>query len=111
MKSTFIRFLHLKDALTGHHVNQEIDLLAQRLLEVAVLKHARDETFTVTEAMKMSELASPATIHRKLDALIDNGYVTLEYKGKNRRSKFITPTQKTDQYFDQLGKVIAQSLA
>ena len=88
-----------------------MDLDAKKLLEVIAVRHAAEKPLTVTDAMALNHIASPATIHRKLDALIGNGYVTLEYKGKNRRSKFITPTQKTDHYFDQLGKDIAQSLA
>lgn len=111
MKSTFLRFLHLREVLTGHDIDKDIDLISQRLLEVVAMKHSINESFTVTDAMKLSDLASPATIHRKLDGLISNGYVTLEFKGGNRRSKFIIPTAKTDRYFGDLGKIIAQSLA
>lgn len=111
MKSTFLRFLHLKEILTGHDIDQEVDLVSQRLLEVVAMKHALGESFMVTDAMNLTNLASPATIHRKLDCLRENGYVSLEFKGDNRRSKFIVPTAKTDSYFEDLGKLIAQSLA
>lgn len=111
MKSTFVRFLHLKDTLVGNQLDQEVDLVAQRVLEVIVQKDAQNTPITVTELMKLEHLASPATIHRKMGALVNNGYATLEYKGDNRRTKFLVPTQKSDDYFDQLGKLMLQSLA
>lgn len=111
MKSAFIRFLSLKEALTGHQVDEELDLVIQRLLEVIAVKHSKGEPINVSEAMQLNGIASPATIHRKMDALIINGYVTLEFEGKNRRTKYITPTEKTGAYFDHLSKVLSQTLA
>ena len=110
MKSTFIRFLHLKEVLSGHHVDAEIDLTAQKLLEVASLRHADGKPLTVTDAMQLQGIASPATLHRKLSSLIELGYVQLVFEGKNRRTKFIHPTVKTNEYFDALGQVLKQSL-
>jgi DNA-binding MarR family transcriptional regulator len=110
MKSTFIRFLHLKEVLSGHQIEAEIDLTAQKLLEVVSLRHAEAKPMTVTEAMQLEHIASPATLHRKLSALLDLGYVQFEFEGKNRRTKYIHPTPKTDAYFDALGKVLQQSL-
>jgi DNA-binding MarR family transcriptional regulator len=111
MKAAFVRFLHLKDTLIGHQLDQEVDLVAQKLLEVIVQKDAQNRPITVTELMKLEHLASPATIHRKMGVLVKNGYVTLEYKDDNRRTKFLVPTQKSDDYFDQLGKLLIKSMA
>jgi DNA-binding MarR family transcriptional regulator len=111
MKSTFIRFLHLKEVLSGHQVETEIDLTAQKLLEVVSLRHAQHQALTVTETMQLQNIASPATLHRKLSDLITNGYVQFAYEGDNRRTKYIHPTTKTDQYFADLGAVLQQSMA
>jgi DNA-binding MarR family transcriptional regulator len=111
MKSTFIRFLHLKEVLSGHQVEAEIDLTAQKLLEVVSLYHAQSKPLTVTDAMQLQSIASPATLHRKLSDLITHGYVQFAYEGDNRRTKYIHPTAKTDQYFADLGAVLQQSMA
>ncbi len=111
MKSTFIRFLHLKEILSGHQVEVEIDLTAQKLLEVVSLHHAQNKPLTVTDAMQLQGIASPATLHRKLADLLKHGYVQLAHQGDNRRTKYIHPTAKTDAYFDALGQVLQQSLA
>jgi DNA-binding MarR family transcriptional regulator len=110
MKSTFISFLHLKEVLSGHQIETEIDLTSQKLLEVVSLRHAQEKPMTVTDAMQLQHVASPATLHRKLSNLIDHGYVQLVFEGKNRRTKYIHPTAKTDQYFDALGHALKQSL-
>jgi hypothetical protein len=110
MKSSFIRFLHLKEVLSGHQVEAEIDLTAQKLLEVVSLRHADAKPLTVTDAMQLQSIASPATLHRKLLDLIAHGYVQFAFEGNNRRTKHIHPTAKTDRYFDDLGKVLQQSL-
>jgi hypothetical protein len=33
------------------------------------------------------------------------------FEGKNRRTKYLVPTQAAQAYFDQVGKVMAQALA
>jgi Fe2+ or Zn2+ uptake regulation protein len=111
MKSSFIRFLHLKEVLSGHQVGAEIDLTAQKLLEVVSLRHADAKPLTVTDAMQLQYIASPATLHRKLSTLLELGYIQFVFEGNNRRTKYIYPTAKTDHYFDDLGKVLQQSLS
>jgi DNA-binding MarR family transcriptional regulator len=111
MKSTFIRFLHLKEVLSGHQVEAEIDLTAQKLLEVVSLRHADGKPLTVTDVMQLQNIASPATMHRKLSTLLELGYVSFEFESGNRRTKYIHPTAKTDAYFEALGQVLQQSLA
>jgi len=110
MKSTFIRFLHLKEVLSGHHVEAEIDLTAQKLLEVVCMRHADGKPLTVTDAMELQNIASPATLHRKLSTLLELGYVSFEFESGNRRTKYIHPSAKTDAYFEALGQVLQQSL-
>ncbi|BDU59096.1 hypothetical protein LMORI2_20780 [Limnohabitans sp. MORI2] len=110
MKSTFIRFLHLKEVLSGHQVDAEIDLTAQKLLEVVSLRHSNHKALTVTDAMQLQSIASPATLHRKLSTLLETGYVEFAFEGTNRRTKYIHPTAKTDAYFDALGQVLKESL-
>lgn len=36
--------------------------------------------------MALSAIASPATLHRKLNALREAGYIDQEYKARNRRT-------------------------
>ena len=54
-------------AIEGKGELPELDLDAKRLLEVIAVKQSQGQTITVTDAMAMVQIASPATIHRKLD--------------------------------------------
>lgn len=107
MKATFIRFLNLKHTMEIDPI--ELDLTAIKLLEMCELSSSSKQRLTVSDAMKMKSISSPATIHRKLNKLIDAGYLTLEFEGKNRRTKFLTPTKKSHDYFSKFGKLISLS--
>ena len=108
MKNTYLRFLSLVHALDSAPVSA-LDETAKHLLQLIVLRHAQDNTLTVTEAMALSTVASPATIHRKLDALREAGLVAQTFEGGNRRTKYLIPTQATDAYFDKLGQVMSEA--
>jgi len=110
MRKTYLRFLSLAHALESAPVS-DLDETAKHLLQLIVLRHMQGNALTVTEAMALSTVASPATIHRKLNALLDAGMVTQVFEGKNRRTKYLTPTAAADAYFAALGDVMAKAAA
>ena len=76
MEKTYLRFLALAQAITAPASNAvHVNLLSQRLLEVIALRHNQGEPMTVTDAMSLSKIASPATLHRKLDQLRETGLI------------------------------------
>lgn len=110
MKKTYLRFLSLVHAIDSAPVSG-LDETAKHLLQLIVLRHAQGNSLTVTEAMAMSKVASPATIHRKLTTLLDAGLVVQVFEGRNRRTKYLTPTEAADAYFVELGEVMAKAAA
>ena len=68
-----------------------MDLTERVLLDIIAQV---DERLTVTEAMSLSEIASSATIHRKLENLRIAGWITFDYMGEDRRTKYLVPTDK-----------------
>ena len=83
-----------------------VDETARYLLQLIALKHSQGQALTVTDAMAMSTVASPATIHRKLDTLREAGLIAQTFEGKNRRTKYLVPTPAADAYFAKLGEVM-----
>ena len=71
----YLRFLSLMHAIEGKGELPELDLDAKRLLEVIAVKQSQGQIITVTDAMAMVQIASPATIHRKLDQLRELGMI------------------------------------
>lgn len=66
---------------------------------------------TVTDALAMTSIASPATVHRKLNDLREAGLIEQSFASNNRRTKYLTPTKAADKYFSNLGEMMKQSIA
>jgi Fe2+ or Zn2+ uptake regulation protein len=110
-KHIYMRFLNLIHALDGGANAPQMDLDAKKLLEVVSVRHDLGKPLTVTDAMALQHIASPATIHRKLDQLRELGLIDTVFEGKNRRTKYLVPTPAAQAYFEQVGQVMKQALA
>lgn len=99
---TYIRLLNLLQGIT----DLEIDLVAEKVLDRIALAHANGKPLTITRAMEMHDIASPATIHRKLNMLIEADLIKQDFEGKNRRTKYLTPTVRAEEHFTRLGGII-----
>ena len=86
----YLRFLSLLHAIEGNGQVPALDLDANRIVA-------------------MSHIASPATIHRKLDQLREAGMVDSHYEGSNRRTKYLKPTEKAQMYFSTVGGLMQQA--
>lgn len=78
-----------------------IDFAAKELLDIIGTCHFH-EPLTVTEAMGLQEIGSPATIHRKLDDLRVAGLIHHQYQGDDRRTKYLRLTPDAIGYYAQL---------
>jgi DNA-binding MarR family transcriptional regulator len=105
----YLRFLHLTQAISGELSSSSVDFSALRLLEAVAVAYAKGSPFTVTNAMELNTIASPATLHRKLDALREAGLIDQVFEGTNRRTKYLSPTKAAAQYFDRMGKALEQA--
>jgi len=104
MISFYTRYLEISQAHT-----LPIDLTAERLLALITMHDAQGKRMTVTDAMVLRDLASPATIHRKLDNLLDEKLIDQKFEGRNRRTKYLVPTKKALEHFSKLGLAIAEA--
>ena len=110
-KQIYLRFLNLIHALDGQDTASAMDLDAKKLLEVIAVHHAQEKPLTVTDAMALKTIASPATIHRKLDALYENELIKHVFRDKNRRTKYLITTAKAEKHFIDLGNALVQAQA
>jgi DNA-binding MarR family transcriptional regulator len=110
MKNIYLTFLALADAITEKSAaHQKIDLDSAKLLELIAVKFESGTPLTVTQAMAMSHIGSPATLHRKIGLLLDSGLVEYEFQPNNRRTKYMKPTLTANQYFEQIGLALIQA--
>lgn len=105
----YLRFLTLLHIIEGKGELPPLDLDAKKLLETIAVQHFQGKALTVTEAMTMSHIASPATIHRKLNVLREIGMIETLHEGTNRRTKFLVPTAQGNRYFEDHSKTMLQA--
>ena len=106
---TYLKFLHLSEALRTLDKFPALDAIEERLLNQCALSWLDGKAVTVVEAMKSSEEISPSTAHRRLKNLRKKGYITLFLDDLDNRVKYITYTQQTREYFSQLGACLTKS--
>jgi DNA-binding MarR family transcriptional regulator len=109
-RNFYLRFIGLVNAFQKDAGIGAIDPTALRLLEVITQFHAVGNPLKVTEAMALSEIASPATMHRKIEALKSQGYVETEFHGDNRRAQYLMPSKQGLSYLDALGNAMLQAV-
>ena len=88
-------------------VFEGMDLTERALLDIIA---QIDDRLTVTEAMSMKDIASGATIHRKLENLREAGWITFDYVGKDRRTKYLTPTEKAWSEYIKLNFAVREAV-
>jgi DNA-binding MarR family transcriptional regulator len=106
----YLRFLSLLHAIDNSDELPQMDLESKRLLEVIAIRCEEQRPLTVTEAMALNQIASPATLHRKLDQLREMGMIDTFYEGSNRRTKYMVPTATAKRYFEQVEKALQRTL-
>jgi hypothetical protein len=85
-----------------------VDFTAEKLLDIIGTCHFH-EPLTVTEAMQLQEIGSPATIHRKLDDLLIAGLIYHQMEPGNRRTKYLMLTTKAVAYYALLSEAMVNA--
>ena len=107
--SAYLRFLQLAQVVQALPEGLEMDANEKALLQAVVLRWYEDQPMTVREAIGLTELGSPATLHKRITRLRDKDMLsTLNMEG-DRRAKFLIPTQRTLDYFSHLGQSMQQA--
>ena len=108
MTNSYLRFLRLADTLTRSH-EKPLDSLSKDILE-HILKNVilNENKIVVGDILSLSNLGSPATLHKRLHGLIDDGYIKLK-STDDGRVKQIELTKKADKYFANLSQAIEKA--
>jgi DNA-binding MarR family transcriptional regulator len=80
------------------------------LFVVIALKHDQNQSLTVSDAMALQDLASSAALHKRIDDLREAGMIDLVFKGENRRTKYLIPTEKGNRYLKLMGQLLRTAL-
>ena len=111
MSNLYLRFLRIARALNQNKTTMKtVDATTMLLLNEIAIQHFDGKDLTVTEAMNFSQIASPATIHRKLDELRELGFIEQIFEGANRRTKFLVPTKLANAYFEKMSEAMTNAV-
>lgn len=76
------------------------------LFETIALKHSSDNAMTVSETMSLQNIASSASLHQRIDDLREAGMICVVFKGVDRRTKYLIPTDKGERYLEFMGQLL-----
>ena len=106
----YLRFLHQMHRTTTMGRLVDLEPVCNRLLDEIAIEDHCSSPLTVTALMGLSHIASPATLHRKLDGLRDAGYVESFSLPNDKRTKYLKPCAKAMKHFSALSDLVAHSL-
>jgi replication initiation and membrane attachment protein DnaB len=111
MKQIYLRYLVLAETLRKSNIDlSDIDEIGKKLLETIAIKSAQGQPMVVTQTMELSDIASPATIYRRIEILKKAGLIKVFQTEQNQKIKYLVPTQTSIDYFEKLGKLMASAM-
>ena len=109
LSNTYLRFLHQVHRVTKKGRLTDLEPVCSRLLdEIAIQEHG-GSPLTVTALMGLSHIASPATLHRKMQRLLQDDLIQLNVDSENRRSKFVVLSKRGHRRYDLLSTLMSDT--
>jgi DNA-binding MarR family transcriptional regulator len=106
----YLRFLQLAKAIQNLPDAPLLDANENALLEAIALRWYEQKPMTVREAIGLSDLGSPATLHKRIARLRDRDLVKTFSQADDKRAKFLIPTEKSLAMFNDYGKKMSSAL-
>ena len=108
LQEIYFRFLHLFRAIESMPGFPKLDNVERELLDELVVSWRADKRLLVSDAIALSKIGSPATLHARLKNLRQAGMI--EYSSDtDARKKYIEPTDKALKYFSQISDCMAKA--
>lgn len=105
----YLRFLHQMHRARGRGRLADLEPVCARLLDEIALEDEQGTPLTVTGLMGLAHIASPATLHRKMQLLMAEDLIELQVDPENKRSKFVGLTKKGKRYYAMLAALMADA--
>lgn len=99
----YLRFLQLAKAIQNLPDAPLLDANENALLEAIALRWFEQKPMTVREAIGLSNLGSPATLHKRITRLRNRDLVQTYSQADDKRAKFLVPTEKSLAMFNDYG--------
>ena len=107
----YVSFLQLSYKVESHFGLKGFGLNEKALFQEVFLAWFKGASLSVNEAIAISHLGSPATLHKRLALLRDLKLVDAVHLNEDHRSKFLQPTDTGLKYIERLAHCFAQAAA
>jgi len=104
----YLRFIQLVHALESAQPLPGLEPIERTLLEIITIANTNRERLSVKDLMGYSEIASPATMHKHIHAMVDKGWIDLAPTEDARRKQIIL-TQASMKHFDKVGAAMTKA--
>jgi hypothetical protein len=102
--NAYMRFLQLARSVQQLPDAPQLDANEKALLEEIALCWFENRVMTVREAIGLSNLGSPATLHKRITRLRQKDLLKTFNQPEDKRAKYLIPTDKTIAMFGNFGK-------
>ena len=109
--NAYMRFLQLARAVQQLPDAPQLDANEKALLEEIVLRWYENRVMTVREAIGLTHLGSPATLHKRITRLRQKDLLKTFNQPDDKRAKYLIPTDKTMSLFGDFGKKMNTAVA
>ena len=104
----YLRFLHQVQRARVKGRLSDLEPMCVRLLDEIAIADADQAPLTVTGLMVQAHIASPATLHRKMQLLQAEGLIELVVDPDNKRSKFVVISKKGKRYYALMSTMMTE---
>lgn len=105
----YLRFIRLLNGLASKQRIDDVEPTSRRVLEEIAIGHLSDKPLTVTQLLQHRQIASPATMHRKMLSLKNTGLIELNTSASGKRVKHILLTRQGKRYITVLSRLMARA--
>jgi DNA-binding MarR family transcriptional regulator len=104
MTTLAIKYLQFADV--GEKIQASYNLSSKecKILRVITRAHLQNSSLRVQSLLSMSDIASPATIHKAIKSLVSKGLLKINHSDTDARIKLLSPTSRALKLYDELGR-------
>jgi len=97
----YCEFLRQRNEIGRTHLSKKLDMACLQLLDLIVIAMHERRELSVSDALALQEVGSPATIHKMLQILRDFDLVSASFT-TDKRTKVLKLTDKSRAYYDEI---------
>jgi hypothetical protein len=109
--NAYMRFLQLAKSVQALPDGPQLDANAKALLEEIALSWFENRVMTVREAIGLTHLGSPATLHKRITRLRQKDLLKTFNQPEDKRAKYLIPTDQTIAMFRDFGKKMNSAIS